>query len=1750
MRKFQHILKVFILILVLIFKLSDAFSQIDTIPNLVLWLSADSGIISDNGSHIKEWADHSTNHIICVQNDSNARPVQQYSFLNNKPSVLFDGSNDFISGNININKANISVFILLRIFNYIQYSGIMSLINSTQANDWQNSNSIVCLDINPPYLTSERSGSSLKYSDNWQNKPLLLSATYTSGRLKSFLNSEPADSVFNNFSDFDINKIILGSRYNSYNASYFTNAELAEIVVFDTILSNNLRNEVETCLMNKYAPPVCLPNDTALVSFCPFILKPFGNYTAYQWSDGSTNDSLIVNNSGNYKITATDIFGRQSVDSIFIQFPTSFQSQYNLCYNDSFYLNTNLESSSNTFIWQDNSTLPNFLVNIPGQYYVHITDSLGCTYFSDTISVYYDNFSFENVLADSSKICIGDSLSVFNPQAVLYDWSTGENTPFILPQNTDWYYVTLTNTNGCKLKDSSYVFIKGQKPQPQIQLMNACSEQSALYHGLSTGNISQWQWVVKDTANFEGQNISIIYSNAGIYHSILHVIDSNTCEGYAFSTDTIHDSPYAAFSFNSGCNGQNAVFSSQSVCEDSISSYLWIINNQEYLGQTIQKDLSPDTYFITHHITTSYGCSDSVIQKVIISNLPLVKADANFPIQGMSLLDSSIVFSWNNHGEKSLIEISTTSDFSQIISQGTKSIANQYLSTFLPFDTIIYWRIWTFSDCEDSIVSNSYWFSRKALTSFSNLSLWLSSDSGVILDNGNQIKQWIDKSSNHYVFYQNDSLARPLSQGSFLNYKPSVVFDGVNDFLTSNIHIYNENISAFVVNKINNYIQYSGIISLYDSTQSNDWQPENSAVLFFANPPFISSERAENIINYTNDFLSVPLQLTSEFSSEFIKTYKNSNYIDSLFINQNAINVNKIIIGSRYNDFVASFFTNTEIAELVIFDTIFPLQQKHLIETYLMDKYAPPVLLPADTILTSFCPFAIIPRGYFISCQWSTGDTNDTLIVQHSGKYILRATDIFGRISKDSIIVTFPTTNIPDTVFVCNGDSTLLTSSLGNLVDYQWSNGSIKNYSYLKNEGWYYITITDLQSCSNIDSFYVKVDSLSTWSLFSNDSTNFCSGNLLTIESIPYNISSYIWQPTNDHTNNTVVSQTGWYSVEVQDINQCRQKDSVFVTIMGLAPIANFSFSHTCKGQETFFTDQSVSLDTSPVSSWQWIIQNDTIITQHPVYQFSDYGNYTIKLVVGTSSGCYQTNEQDISIFPLPNPSFSAVRLCSGHETYFDSHTSIPVGNVIGLTWIWGDGTSSFDSDTTHVYSQPGSYLVTLIAESDQNCVDSISQNIEIKPSPIAGFDVSPSCNLNPTFFVDTSKTDYFNPIMQWTWSFGDGGTSHTQHPNHIYQQTGIYTVELITKSLNGCMDTTQQSITVSSKPNADFNVDNACVGQSILLQDHSTITNGQITEWNWYVHNDYFSSLQNPTYIPSELNNLPFTLIVKSNTRCTDTISKSITVYPKPFVNFDLNPTYGALPLTVQFINHSEFGSSNWNFGDGSFSSQANPIHVFQDSGLYRVWLTQTSIHGCIDSVSKTVLVVPNLLDLAIESVNYTKLASFIFIHTLISNVGTLPIENPVLSLIVDGQTFVSEIVYDTLFSGEKRYYTFNGIIPTASGMPNYLCVNGSILSTQQEVNLYNNENCLSFSEEEQILNLYPNPANDQLYMLLQLNEEQNVLFSIIDITGKTVYQDQRYLQNVLHKINIDITSLSQGMYALQVKTKKHTFVHKFIKE
>ena len=64
---------------------------------------------------------------------------------------------------------------------------------------------------------------------------------------------------------------------------------------------------------------------------------------------------------------------------------------------------------------------------------------------------------------------------------------------------------------------------------------------------------------------------------------------------------------------------------------------------------------------------------------------------------------------------------------------------------------------------------------------------------------------------------------------------------------------------------------------------------------------------------------------------------------------------------------------------------------------------------------------------------------------------------------------------------------------------------------------------------------------------------------------------------------------------------------------------------------------------------------------------------------------------------------------------------------------------------------------------------------------------------------------------------------------------------------------------------------------------------------------------------------------------------------------NFTTDLTMGLAPLTVHFSDASlgEINSWQWDFGDGTISSQQSPIHTFQETGTYSVTLTVDSSAG-----------------------------------------------------------------------------------------------------------------------------------------------------------------------------------------------------------
>ena len=155
---------------------------------------------------------------------------------------------------------------------------------------------------------------------------------------------------------------------------------------------------------------------------------------------------------------------------------------------------------------------------------------------------------------------------------------------------------------------------------------------------------------------------------------------------------------------------------------------------------------------------------------------------------------------------------------------------------------------------------------------------------------------------------------------------------------------------------------------------------------------------------------------------------------------------------------------------------------------------------------------------------------------------------------------------------------------------------------------------------------------------------------------------------------------------------------------------------------------------------------------------------------------------------------FSSINTCS-LEVNFNVLNN---NGAYDYSWDFGDlntnaDTSSF-SDPTYTYPATGDYTATVIATSS-SCADTVPISVHII-SPNADFTYSNAFPNEPMNFYDQSQPSYGN-VIEWHWSFGDGGSSSDQNPVHIYFSSGTYSVRLIIVTSQYCQDTIIKEVPV-----------------------------------------------------------------------------------------------------------------------------------------------------------------------------------------------------------------------------------------------------------------------------------------------------------------------------------------------------------------
>ncbi len=898
-----------------------------------------------------------------------------------------------------------------------------------------------------------------------------------------------------------------------------------------------------------------------------------------------------------------------------------------------------------------------------------------------------------------------------------------------------------------------------------------------------------------------------------------------------------------------------------------------------------------------------------------------------------------------------------------------------------------------------------------------------------------------------------------------------------------------------------------------------------------------------------------------------LKTYTNNSLIQSNLNGTMPASLlsspSPITIGSFGNN-VGRYF-NADFLEILIYNkTLDSLERQNLFH-YIENKYAPNVDLGSDiNISNSYCDTVLSSKYYFRNYKWSTGEITPSISVNKSGKYWLRGENIFGDISIDTIMVTYPNYNKPSQNSICLNDSLIWNTNLPkNQYTFQWQGNSIDSVFSINQIGNYYVKITDSYGCNiTSDTVKITIDNFAS-SVSLGPDLSVCGGNSISLTSGASASLTYTWSD-GSHNPSLLINSTGQYSVVVTNTNNCIAKDTIFVTIQGQAPVANFTTNIGCINSIVNFTDLSIPPLGNTITNYDWnfgdnLSSTNTSTLSNPMHTYTSTGTYSISLTVTTNTGCSQSITKTIQIFPKPTVNFTSGLSCQNDNTTFSSLCTSTSGySIAALNWNFGDISSGSANTSTlispsHVYSNQTNYTIKLVATNNVGCKDSLINIIAVNPQVKADFIYSSPCTNTPILFQDNSI--YPLPVSANTFTWNLGSTASGLTVSKTYTNTGVYAASLTVRNISGCSSTISKLISVFSPPTASFVIPAFCAKDTIIPTNLSIAQSGIISSYDWKLNGSNFSSIQNPTLSIANAGNFPVRLTITNSFGCKDSISKTITINPLPNVDFTTNPSmYYYINSPVNFIPSITNASSYlWDLSSIGTSTIQSPTTIYNNEGTYTVSLNLQDQQGCQNSVTKTLLVSKRFLDVAILNVNSSKdNDGFMTVQADIANYGSIPVSTLDLSYQISDGGNIKETWNGSLNPNSFFSYTFISKTATQiSSTNNITCVVIKKANSINDENQSNNELCnVLNSDEITVSNPIPNPTNAEITLPIILNKEIDFSISIYNSNGQIQYEEKTQKGIVgLNLITLPTANYSRGCYIIKTTIDDKIFIKKFIK-
>ncbi len=260
--------------------------------------------------------------------------------------------------------------------------------------------------------------------------------------------------------------------------------------------------------------------------------------------------------------------------------------------------------------------------------------------------------------------------------------------------------------------------------------------------------------------------------------------------------------------------------------------------------------------------------------------------------------------------------------------------------------------------------------------------------------------------------------------------------------------------------------------------------------------------------------------------------------------------------------------------------------------------------------------------------------------------------------------------------------------------------------------------------------------------------------------------------------------------------------------------------------------------DTTSVRNWSFPGGTPSTSTEKsPTVVYNSPGDFDVSLSVTTNAGnnylIERSNYINVGVPPVASFNYGVV----GNVANF---TSTSAGTLL---WDFGDNSTSNEANPSHAYTSVGTYTVTLTVSNNCGTVSSTQSLVVTVVPPTAIFTPSGTSGCAP-YTVTFTNASLGNPT-NFNWNFPGGTPSSSTEPNPtvVYNNGGVFNVQLSVSNAAGSNTAAGSQINVGSVPNALFTWSNT--GLDVTFSNASS--GGTLYEWNF--GDGTMSNLAAPTH-------------------------------------------------------------------------------------------------------------------------------------------------------------------------------------------------------------------------------------------------------------------------------------------------------------